>query len=186
VAPPVVPAAVKDESAGALALSGRAESERGAPGRGSVERISGRAEPPIARAAVPTVAPSALPRAAEAERAGGSQGAPARQEAAEGLDDAAAGRVNLALSQGSKDRQPAAAGKQRVAKRATSSVAPAAPSVPAPAAALPRRTRPAPAAKAPLAAPPPAAASASSNKLDCKQPFWIDEKGIRRLKMACL
>jgi serine/threonine protein kinase len=44
-----------------------------------------------------------------------------------------------------------------------------------------------PAPRATAATPPPAGAAATAaNKLDCKQPFWIDEKGIRRLKMACL
>jgi hypothetical protein len=40
------------------------------------------------------------------------------------------------------------------------------------------------------AAAPAAAASAAkapaAGKVDCRQPFWIDEGGIRRLKMACL
>jgi hypothetical protein len=46
----------------------------------------------------------------------------------------------------------------------------------------------APIAKATIAAPAPApaASSSASAKVDCKQPFWIDEKGIRRLKLACL
>ena len=58
---------------------------------------------------------------------------------------------------------------------------------PAPAPA-PRATAAAsPAPRATTATPPAAsAAAAAANKLDCKQPFWIDEKGIRRLKMACL
>jgi serine/threonine protein kinase len=41
-----------------------------------------------------------------------------------------------------------------------------------------RRAKPIPAA-----AP---AAKAPTTKVDCRQPFWIDEGGIRRLKMACL
>jgi len=45
--------------------------------------------------------------------------------------------------------------------------------------AAPRATASAPAAA-------PASASAAATKVDCKQPFWIDEKGIRRLKLACL
>jgi hypothetical protein len=43
-----------------------------------------------------------------------------------------------------------------------------------------RRAKPAP---VPAAAPPSKAAAA---KVDCRQPFWIDEGGIRRVKMACL
>jgi hypothetical protein len=52
-----------------------------------------------------------------------------------------------------------------------------------------RRARAAaPIPKATIAAPAPASAATStaSAKVDCKQPFWIDEKGIRRLKLACL
>jgi len=36
------------------------------------------------------------------------------------------------------------------------------------------------------AAPPPAPKAAATAKVDCRQPFWIDEGGIRRLKLACL
>lgn len=36
------------------------------------------------------------------------------------------------------------------------------------------------------AKPAPAAQKAPAAKVDCRQPFWIDEGGIRRLKMACL
>jgi serine/threonine-protein kinase len=34
--------------------------------------------------------------------------------------------------------------------------------------------------------PPAVAPKAPASKVDCRQPFWIDEGGIRRLKMACL
>jgi eukaryotic-like serine/threonine-protein kinase len=76
-------------------------------------------------------------------------------------------RVNQALAQAAKDRTapPAASGGlKKGAKRATGVVA--------------RRAKPVPAAA-------PASAKATA-KVDCRQPFWIDEGGIRRLKMACL
>lgn len=44
--------------------------------------------------------------------------------------------------------------------------------------AVARRAKPVPSAGAVKAA--------ASPKVDCRQPFWIDEGGIRRLKMACL
>jgi hypothetical protein len=43
--------------------------------------------------------------------------------------------------------------------------------------AVARRAKPGPAATA---------AAKPSTKVDCRQPFWIDEGGIRRLKMSCL
>ena len=89
------------------------------------------------------------------------------------MDEGAAHRVNMALGQTSKVPASAAPPK-RVAKRAPPPPAP----LPAP-----RRTRAVSAPTAKAAAP---AAAGANNKLDCKQPFWIDEKGIRRLKMACL
>jgi hypothetical protein len=54
-------------------------------------------------------------------------------------------------------------------------------------AAVAQRAKPAavaapPAATATTAAP----AKQAPAKVDCRQPFWIDEGGIRRLKMACL
>jgi hypothetical protein len=70
---------------------------------------------------------------------------------------AAAERVSLALTQPPKER--AQSPLRKTAKRAVA----------------PRRGKP--------AAPAPKAAA---SKVDCRQPFWIDEGGIRRLKMACL
>jgi eukaryotic-like serine/threonine-protein kinase len=77
-------------------------------------------------------------------------------------------RVNQALAQAAKDRtaQPApSSGLKKGAKRATAAL-------------VARRAKPVPAAS-------PASAK-STAKVDCRQPFWIDEGGIRRLKMACL
>jgi hypothetical protein len=70
---------------------------------------------------------------------------------------AAAERVSLALTQLPKERVQSPL--RKTAKRAVT----------------PRRGKqPAPAPKA------------AASKVDCRQPFWIDEGGIRRLKMACL
>jgi eukaryotic-like serine/threonine-protein kinase len=77
-------------------------------------------------------------------------------------------RVNQALAQAAKDRttsQPVSSGLKKGAKRATPAV-------------VARRAKPAPAAAQ--------AGSKATAKVDCRQPFWIDEGGIRRLKMACL
>jgi len=71
-------------------------------------------------------------------------------------------RVSEALTQPSKDRAAPAPSPKKVPKRA----------------AVARRAKPAAATAA--------AAKASAPKVDCRQPFWIDEGGIRRLKMACL
>ena len=46
--------------------------------------------------------------------------------------------------------------------------------------------RPVVARRRAAAAPPPANAKSAANKIDCRQPYWIDEAGIRRLKLACL
>lgn len=70
-------------------------------------------------------------------------------------------RVNEALTQPPKER-----------------AAPPPPPKKAPKRAVARRAKPAPQ--------PAAAAKPAAPKVDCRQPFWIDEGGIRRLKMACL
>jgi serine/threonine protein kinase len=142
-------------------------------------------EPPIAQAMAPetrapgTRSPEArsadtrdleprIVRAAEpAHPAQPAASAPGGAASEPGFDGSAANRVSLALVQPPKEHVPS------TPKGATKHV-------PAP---PPRRARSAAAARAPSAAP---AATAANNKLDCKQPFWIDEKGIRRLKMACL
>lgn len=139
--------------------------ERAAP-RAASERAgsgltAGTRSEPIARA----VTPAAPLRSIEAS----SLPSAPKDSDEDGLDEAAAKGVSLALGQAGKERQSAAT-KPRVAKRAP----PAPPS---------RRTR---ATAAPKPAPAAPSAAAANNKLDCKQPFWIDEKGIRRLKMACL
>jgi hypothetical protein len=81
-------------------------------------------------------------------------------------------RVAQALSQpapAQASRAPSsAATPKRAPKRAT----------------LARRAKPAPAAAGANAAN--AAKTPAATKVDCRQPFWIDEGGIRRLKMACL
>jgi serine/threonine protein kinase len=70
-------------------------------------------------------------------------------------------RVSEALTQPPKERAPVvAATPKRATKRAP----------------VPRRAKPAPAT----------AGKSPATKVDCRQPFWIDEGGIRRLKMACL
>jgi len=151
-------------------------------------------EPPIARAvpAVPAVpAPAALSPAALSPAALSQpvvvRAAPAAPERALGIaapadtrpvtpggvtadasfDEDAVHRVGLALA--ASKVQGAA-----TPKRATPKHQPPA-----------RKVRTA-AAPAPRATPSASAAAGAGNKLDCKQPFWIDEKGIRRLKMACL
>jgi eukaryotic-like serine/threonine-protein kinase len=70
---------------------------------------------------------------------------------------AAAERVNLALTQLPKER------------------------VQSPLRKTPKRAVPPRRGKQPAPAP-----KAAASKVDCRQPFWIDEGGIRRLKMACL
>jgi Protein kinase domain len=65
--------------------------------------------------------------------------------------------------------------REPVALAPTSTPAPRKPATPK------KRTRKTQPAK-PSTTPSPASAS----KLDCRQPFWIDEKGVRRLKMQCL
>jgi len=83
-------------------------------------------------------------------------------------------RVARALSQpapaqATRDRAPStSATPKRAPKRAT----------------LARRAKPAPATAAVNATN--GAKTPAATKVDCRQPFWIDEGGIRRLKMACL
>jgi len=79
-------------------------------------------------------------------------------------------RVAQALTQPAKERaaSSAATTPRRAPKRAT----------------VARRAKPAQAAAGASAAASPTKSGAT--KVDCRQPFWIDEGGIRRLKMACL
>ena len=133
---------------------------------------SERAELPIsgALAPTPTTASGAAPErhAAAAPNATASASSPtvARPASADSSPDTgAASRVSLALA------QPKAVAS--VPKRGTKHAQPVA-----------RRARTAaPTAPRATAA---ASASAPSTKVDCKQPYWIDERGIRRLKLACL
>jgi hypothetical protein len=83
-------------------------------------------------------------------------------EAGSGPSEQARSRVSEALTQPGKDRVAPAPLPKKVPKRAT----------------VARRAKPTPSAGS--------AAKAASPKVDCRQPFWIDEGGIRRLKMACL
>lgn len=86
---------------------------------------------------------------------------PGSVEAAAGPSEQARSRVTEALTQPAK-AAPAPLPK-KTPKRAT----------------VARRAKPAPSAAA-------AGKLSTSPKVDCRQPFWIDEGGIRRLKMACL
>jgi hypothetical protein len=87
--------------------------------------------------------------------------APSSQPAPATLAEETGNRVSEALTQPAKVQQPPAPPK-KLARRV----------------AVARRAKPGPA--------PAAAAKATTSKVDCRQPFWIDEGGIRRLKMACL
>ena len=69
--------------------------------------------------------------------------------------------VSEALTLASRDRVAPVAAAKKVPKRGVA-----------------RRAKPVPAATA--------VAKPAAPKVDCRQPFWIDEGGIRRLKMACL
>jgi hypothetical protein len=83
-------------------------------------------------------------------------------EATPGPSEQARLRVTEALTQPPKDRVAAAPLAKKTPKRA-----------------VPRRAKAPPSATAATAKP-------AAPKVDCRQPFWIDEGGIRRLKMACL
>jgi serine/threonine-protein kinase len=86
----------------------------------------------------------------------------ASSEAGSGPSEQARLRVSEALTQPVK-ATPAPPPPKKAAKRV----------------AVVRRAKPAPSAAA-------AKPAATAPKVDCRQPFWIDEGGIRRLKMACL
>jgi eukaryotic-like serine/threonine-protein kinase len=77
-------------------------------------------------------------------------------------------RVAQALTQPAKERVPSSAAPppKRAPKRAT----------------LARRAKPAATGSASATG----SSKSAATKVDCRQPFWIDEGGIRRLKMACL
>ena len=81
-----------------------------------------------------------------------------------GFDQTAASRVSRALAQPAKERVAPPPVVKRPARRVAAAVAP-------------RRARPTTTA---------AKATTANTKVDCRQPFWVDERGIRRLKMACL
>jgi hypothetical protein len=125
-------------------------------------------DPPIGRAVAPASQLVAEPSSDRAPSPAASA-APAAppSSAPAGLGEAAVTRVAQALTQPAKPASSSPAVK-RVPKRAPP----------------PRRS--ARAAASTKAAAAPAPSPAAGGKLDCKQPFWIDEKGIRRLKMACL
>ncbi len=127
---------------------------------GETEPASGRAVSQVSQLADPPP-PLGVP---QVELKGSLESEVTAQGAARDPDDVtseerAAARVSEALAQPSKERvQAAAAAPKKVTRRAP----------------VPRRAKPA------------AAAVKTAAKVDCKQPFWIDEGGIRRLKMACL
>jgi serine/threonine-protein kinase len=169
---PTVPVAVREEPSAALALKGSETAELPigsaglpAPATVSAAALSAAGTPERHAAASPAPAPLARATAPASASPGIAR---AGTSVDSSVDGSAANRVSLALTQ----QKTAAA---NVPKRATKHAQPAA-----------RRTRPALAPTAPratAAAPAPAPASA---KIDCKQPYWIDERGIRRLKLACL
>ncbi|HTV19851.1 MAG TPA: serine/threonine-protein kinase [Polyangiaceae bacterium] len=121
-----------------------------------------------------------VPRSVEPARSDGTTGLPATslrglgsrapttsaaasaEAAASAPSEEARVRVSEALTQPAKDRAVPAPTPKKVPKRST----------------VARRAKPAAAATA--------AAKPAAPKVDCRQPFWIDEGGIRRLKMACL
>jgi eukaryotic-like serine/threonine-protein kinase len=115
-------------------------------------------ESPRAAVEAPAAVPAPLP---PARGLGVRAPVPAPDGASDGLSDEARNRVSEALAQAPKDRELAP--PKRATKRAT----------------VARRAKP-------TGAPSTAKAPGTSGKVDCRQPFWIDEGGIRRLKMACL
>ena len=91
-------------------------------------------------------------------------------------------RVAQALAQPPSQPSPAQAAGTPGRERAPTTVA--TPKRAPKRATLARRAKPAPATAAVNAAN--GAKTPAATKVDCRQPFWIDEGGIRRLKMACL
>jgi hypothetical protein len=169
--PTTVPARASEQPGAPLASKGRQGAGDDSP---SITRVAAPAglhtlEPATASARPAALGTSPASAAASSALAGSPVAAsrpvsPAGSTADASFNEGAANRTSLALA-ASKVGPPGtpkrATKSQPVAHRARA------------AAAAPRAT-------------PPAAASAAVNKLDCQQPFWIDEKGIRRLKMACL
>ncbi len=148
-------------AAGTAVVSERAGLGRDAPGRDAPE---------------PTAAPRALGNAA-GQAVG--QAALAERPIARGLGSRApssTGEVGSATSADEKLRGSEASPQPPKAPGAASAA-------PAPAKKGPKRQ--AVARRAKPAAGSPSAAKATT-KVDCRQPFWIDEGGIRRLKMSCL
>ncbi|MEO8185724.1 MAG: hypothetical protein ABI895_43520, partial [Deltaproteobacteria bacterium] len=199
VSPPREPPASEapPASASSATMPARATEQSGATLALKGQQSPGDDEPPSARTVpavpsptvpLPAVAPSAVPppgalsqpvvvRAAQAAPARALATAvpaatrpanPGGSTADASLDDGAVNRVGLALSaskvQGAATPKRAIPKHQPMARKVRTAAAPA-----------PRATSATPSAVA-----------GAGNKLDCKQPFWIDEKGIRRLKMACL
>lgn len=173
VAPTTVPARAPEDEGSSLKLHGKEGAGVGEPpiGRSAgVSLPSGvRADPPAAGVhsrpsgtslAAPSAATGALLEVPRPASAGGST-------ADISFDEGAANRVSQALAVSKLS--------QTTPKRATKHPQP-----------LARRARPAAVPGSRTLAATPAAGGTAVNKLDCKQPFWIDEKGIRRLKMACL
>jgi serine/threonine-protein kinase len=127
----------------------------------------------------PGAAAAGSPLAANGVEAGGgtqrpevieraaARGLGARAPSAElsgGSSDEAAARVSQALAQTPRERVASPPPPKKTPKRAP----------------VARRAKPV------SPAPAPAAKAAAASKADCRQPFWIDQAGIRRVKMACL
>jgi eukaryotic-like serine/threonine-protein kinase len=133
-----------------------------APPSSATERVALQpAELPSVRAVTPVsqVTTDSLPETERSLR--GTErvsvpSAPAPSAATAADSAAAAERVNLALTQEPKERPQSA--PKKASRRG----------------ALARRAKPGGVSKT------------AASKVDCRQPFWIDEGGIRRLKMACL
>jgi hypothetical protein len=155
---------------------------------GSTQPASGTTELAAAGAAVDDLGRSGAARSAP-ERSGLEQALPDRP-AANAVGPAALAERPIARGLGS--RAPSAtleAGtgiseqeKLRVSEALTQ---PAKPQV-APPVAKKGPKRQAVARRAKPGGPAATAAAKPSTKVDCRQPFWIDEGGIRRLKMSCL
>lgn len=108
-----------------------------------------------------------IPELTDAPSAAPLVSAEAKNRVAQALSQPAPAQASL--SQPVRERAPSSsAPPKRAPKRAT----------------LARRAKPAQGTGAVSATN--AAKSPAATKVDCRQPFWIDEGGIRRLKMACL
>lgn len=169
---PTVPAGAQEEPSAPLAMKGAVAAGDPASGAAVV----------AAPAAVTAAAPerhvsAAAPVAAAKASSMASAAAPSAAAGAAPSGSVTNGGV-ASGSVGSASVGSASVASASVPKRATKH--------PQPVARRARAAAPMPKATVATPAPTPAAASTATAKVDCKQPFWIDEKGIRRLKLACL